>query len=701
MKIRGTLKEAELDRLAEASCTELERAGIEEKLRTVFRLSLEEILLIWKERLGEETQVIISFRKRNGDLNVQLMAAGMSVNPFAQDSPILDHLLPRFGNEPAWRYEKDRNRVRFVFALYNTTIKNFRFSWKYTIYSRKILAFAAGTQLISVLLGILAPAISARIIVDYTRNEGQRIIYIALALLAVQLLRNLFMVISNQGYNRAYSRTLTELEKDLVNNSLKVESRCIDDKGSGLFIQRITSDTQRIASGFNNIADMLTQILNYFGVLCAMFLAHPMIALFVIAIMGMQYIMEARRTKRLYRDDRIFRTANERFSGMVGEMVRGAKDVKLLNCEEQFAAELEGRITDANRKRLSMQARSWRAKFFRWEFGEFGTFALIVLMAWLITNGKMIPAVALVLYNYYTEVGPNAIKTIGSFMDSIADFNISNERIHALLNSPEFPREEFGDTVLADPKGEIRFEHVRFSYHPEEKNARLVLKDMCFTIQPGEMIGLVGKSGCGKSTTFHLLSRLYTPTGGRILLDGYDIQTLTKDSVRNNMTVVSQNPYIFRMSVRDNLKIVKKDLTEEEMREVCRQACIAEDIENMPEGYDTLIGEGGVNLSGGQRQRLAIARGLLRNSRIILFDEATSALDNATQAKIQQAIDNTRQGRTVVIIAHRLSTIVNADRILYMEDGRVMTEGTHAELMESCEAYRKMAQAEKKSGPDN
>ena len=173
------------------------------------------------------------------------------------------------------------------------------------------------------------------------------------------------------------------------------------------------------------------------------------------------------------------------------------------------------------------------------------------------------------------------------------------------------------------------------------------------------------------------------------------MQELSRNAVRANMTVVTQNPYIFRMSVRDNLKLVKPDLTDEEMRNVCRQACIDEDIQNMPGGYDAMIGEGGVNLSGGQRQRLAIARCILRDSRIILFDEATSALDNMTQARIQQAIDNLRHNRTVIIIAHRLSTIANADRILYMQDGRILAEGTHEQLMEICEPYQSLAAMER------
>lgn len=695
MKYRGKLTNEEIVRVVEASKTELERAGIEEKICLAYRLALEEVLLIYRERLGEDAAFTISYRKISGNLVTYLTVAGESVNPFAESSEILNILAERARNTPVWRYEKNQNRIDFFFTLYNTTWKNIRFSWKYTVDSRKTLGLSLISQMISAGLGIVAPIVSARIIVSYTQHEGIRVIYTALALMIIQLLRNLFLVISNQGYNRAYARTLSNLEKDLVDNALRVESQCMDEKGSGLFIQRITTDTQRIASGFNNIADMITQTLNYIGVLCAMVIVHPLIALFVIVILGAQYLLEIRRTKRLYKDDRVYRIANERFSGLVGEMVRGEKDVKLMNCEKRFSGELEERINAANDKRLFMQTRSWRSKLFRWEIGEVGSFAMITLLAWLISQSRLSMSTALVLYNYYSDLGPNAIKVIGNFLDSIADFNVSNERVHALLNSPEFPKEQFGSRELSSPRGEIVFDHVRFSYHPEDKKFPNVLEDMCFTVHPGEMVGLVGKSGCGKSTTFNLLSRLYTPTGGRILFDGIDLKELSRDAVRANMTVVTQNPYIFRMSVRDNLKLVKPDLTDEEMRNVCRQACIDEDIQNMPGGYDAMIGEGGVNLSGGQRQRLAIARCILRDSRIILFDEATSALDNTTQAKIQEAIDHLRKNRTIIIIAHRLSTIAGADRILYMQDGGILAEGKHEELLKTCEPYQILATMEK------
>ena len=572
--------------------------------------------------------------------------------------------------------------------------KSISFSWKYTKNHRSLLFFSILSQMFSVLLGVAAPIVSARIIRAYANDEAWRVMYIALALLVIQLLRNLFLVISNQGYNRLYRRTLSALEEDLVRGVLKVESRCMDEKGSGLFIQRLTTDTGRIAAGFNSLADMITQILNYVGILIAMFLVSPLMFLLVLGLMALQSLIEMYRTKRLKQDDRSYRKANEKFSGLVGEMVRGAKDVRLLNSEEEFASRINSSINDANDKRLYMQKRSWRLKLLRFEAGEVGTFAVIAILASLISGAAILPSTALVLYNYYADLGPNAVKFVGNFLEFLADFNLSNERVQALIDSPEFPKEKFGSRELEDPKGEISFEHVSFSYDNEPgQPGRKVLDDMSFTIKAGQTAALVGKSGCGKTTAFNLICKLYEAQEGHVMLDGVDILELTKESIRKNITVVTQNPYIFHMTIRENLSISKPDMTEDEMRDVCRLACIEEDILQMPLGYDSLVGEGGVNMSGGQRQRLAIARALLRGSKVILFDEATSALDNVTQAQIQKAIDNMSKNRTVILIAHRISTIQNADQIFYMQDGRILAHGTHEELLESCEPYRELNNA--------
>ena len=182
--------------------------------------------------------------------------------------------------------------------------------------------------------------------------------------------------------------------------------------------------------------------------------------------------------------------------------------------------------------------------------------------------------------------------------------------------------------------------------------------------------------------------------GDILFIDGENVSELDKESIRNNITVISQNPYIFNVSIRDNLRFVKKDLTDEEMITACKAACLDEFIQALPDRYDTIVGEGGISLSGGQRQRLAIARALIQQTEIILFDEATSALDNITQTRIQEAIEHLKKNYTILIIAHRLSTIIHCDRILYLEDGKVAAEGKHDELLKNSKGYRELYEAE-------
>jgi ABC-type multidrug transport system fused ATPase/permease subunit len=308
----------------------------------------------------------------------------------------------------------------------------------------------------------------------------------------------------------------------------------------------------------------------------------------------------------------------------------------------------------------------------------------------------MNPVLAIVLFTYYTQLGSPAVLLLGQLMEFIKDFNLSAERVYALLLSPEFPKEAFGTRHLDHVKGEIRFDNVSFAYKSGNPQAlpRTVLRKLNFRIPAGSVTALVGKSGSGKSTILNLISMLYKATKGVVFLDGVNIRELDQDTIRSNIAVVSQSPYIFKLSIRDNLRIVKPDLTEEEMREVCRKACIDEDIMNMTDGYDTIVGEGGTNLSGGQRQRLAIARSLLKDFRILLLDEATSALDNVTQAKIKEAIRNITKDHTVIMVAHRLSTIIDADQIIYLENGKVLDEGTHVELMQRCIPYRELYENE-------
>ena len=234
---------------------------------------------------------------------------------------------------------------------------------------------------------------------------------------------------------------------------------------------------------------------------------------------------------------------------------------------------------------------------------------------------------------------------------------------------------------------------MTFSYDKEA----IVLDNINMVFEPHKVTAIVGKSGSGKSTILGLLAKLYDTDKGEILFDGKNIQSLTENALRHNIGVVSQSPYIFNTTIRQNLLFIKPDATEKEMIGVLKQAQIYSDIKKLPMGLDSEIGENGIKLSGGQKQRLAIARLLLKNSKVIVFDEATSALDNENQNKIVAVLEKLKETKTIIIVAHRLSTIVGADKIYVIEDGKNIAEGTHRGLMKTCESYKELYELEEQS----
>ncbi len=696
MNIHGQLRAEEIENALSSAEHFYRQLGAANRDGLVFVLNLEETLLIYRDMLGETAQFDLQLRRAFSEIRCILSVRGNSVDISGAGSEILEKAGRSSGMSPVWKYRDGCNYVTFSVPLYNTAASNMKFVWQYVARRKGLFFLAVASQWVNVAMNILAPVLSARVIVAYTDSAMEQILWTALAIFIVRLFSDYSLFLCNTKYNRVYTSVLSEVETDLADASLRIKNACIEEKGGGLFIQRLTVDTSTLATGFNTIADMVSQMCRYIGVLIAMLVVSPPVFLVVFLLMAGQTAVELIRTKHMTKDDRIYRTANERFSGFVGEMVHGLTDIKVLNSEKTFHEELARRVDDANDSRMNMIMNSWKYKLVRWGIADMGRLGFICLLGLLIVRYGMAPAMVLVLYSYYTELDASAILLVGELLEFVKGFNLSAERVCALINSPEFPKEEFGTKHLDDVKGEICFEHVSFSYESEDPRypSRRILNDMSFVIPAGTTAALVGRSGCGKSTALRVLCRLNEAERGTIRMDGVNIRLLDKETLRGNMTAVSQNPYLFHMTIRENLQLVKHGLSDEEMESVCRKACIHDDIVQMPKGYDSLIGEGGVNLSGGQRQRLALARCLLKPCGIILLDEATSALDNVTQKKIQEAMENLRGTRTIILIAHRLSTVINADKIMFMEDGKILDEGSHEELLARCSSYRELYQAE-------
>ena len=566
--------------------------------------------------------------------------------------------------------------------------ENLKFIWSYTKTKKFKFNILLMLSVLSIMLGIIIPILSAKIIVNITNKIYEQIISIALILMLVEIIDTLFSCIQRKMSLDIYKTVSEKLNNDLIQNILQIENESLDKNGSGVFIQRLTHDANKISDIFNNFLVTIFNIIKYIGVIIAILVINPIVFIFICLCILISFIINNHRTSEYTKNDEKNRNLSEKLSRFIIEIILGSKDIKMLNTEKQFIKEYNKKLKDINNKKLIMENKNNKYLIFNSIVSSIYNFALIILLIIFLEHNLISATFAIVIYNYY-QTAKEFPNEISKALEYIKDFNLSATRINKIINSKEFIKETFGTEHIDKIDGNIEFDNVEFGY-----TDKLVLKGTTFKINAGETVAFVGKSGAGKTTIFNLICKMYQILKGVIKLDGIDINKLDKESIRGNITIISQNPYIFNMSIKENLKVVKSDMTEEEMKNASKAACLTEFIESLPYKYDTIIGENGVNLSGGQKQRIAIARALVQNTKIILFDEATSSLDNETQEKIQKAIENMSKKYTILIIAHRLTTIKNASRILYLDKGKIIADGTHKQLMKNCAKYKKLYETE-------
>lgn len=556
----------------------------------------------------------------------------------------------------------------------------------------KIFVFS----LFGIITNICILLLSAKFIINFTDSKFQQAIYMTLIILIIYFIEGLKILLIRKN-NQIFSRgTVRNIQMSLGREILKLEQATLDSNSSGTFIQRLTSDTEKMSGIFTNGMVIIIKFLSAIGSFITILVIDWHMFLYYVAASLILSLFNYIKNEKVGKKDKEFRKESDKVAGLTGELVRGARDIKMLYAKESFMKNLDEKIIIQNEKNFEMRNVDMNYNLFIGYTKSIFEFIAIVLLIVLINNNILTVAVAIALYNYRTTVLTNFMDIVSELLEECKNFNISSERVFSIVNNKDFKKEEFGTKTLENIEGHFEFKKVSFGY-----TENLVLKEMSFKIKSGETIGFVGASGSGKTTIFNLLCKLYNINSGEILIDNNNINELDEKSIRNNITIISQNPYIFNMSIKDNLQLVKSDVADEEIKEACKLACLDDYIKTLPNKYDTIVGEGGINLSGGQRQRLAIARALIQNTKIILFDEATSALDNETQSKIQKSIDNLKGNYTIIIIAHRLSTIVNCDKIFILENGKMTDSGTHEELLKNNKQYQKLYNSESKSGEKN
>lgn len=573
--------------------------------------------------------------------------------------------------------------------------KNIKSTYKYAKRGKKYLLLFLLLNIVLTVISVIVPIISAKRLIALTNGLFERLLILIIILFAIEIFRNIMYYLCNFVYNKFYYDVRKNLQIELTRETLKITQEELNNNSSGVFIERINGDTDNLTDIFTDLIDYFTGIIGNIGLLVTILFINIYVGIAYIIFIVIIIIYNKYASNINYKNRKIWKENREKTGGFISEIVRGAKDIKILDAEDSFLIKADEYMKETNDVSYTYQRAKAKLRMFGGSIRDICDLAISILMCtFLISNSLTIEA-AIIIYNYHYQITWTA-DWIEKIYEIIKKFNLSANRIFGILEENEFKKEQFGTKQIGNFKGNIEFKNVTFSY----ENNTPILKNLSFKINANEKIGIVGPSGAGKSTIFNLISALNKPDSGEILFDGININNLNKSSIRGNLSVISQNAYIFNMSIMDNLKVVKMNSTEEEIKEACRLACLDDFIESLPDKYDTIVGEGGVTLSGGQKQRLAIARALLLKTEILLFDEATSALDNETQTKIQDAINNLKGEYTILIIAHRLSTVIDSDKIFVIEDGKVEAEGTHNYLIKHSNVYDRLYNKELNDSSD-
>ena len=500
---------------------------------------------------------------------------------------------------------------------------------------------------------------------------------ISASIVVIFLLRGIFLYGQNYLMSYVGQHVIIDIRSEVFRKLQRLSMSFYDKNKTGTIMSYVTNDVNALQGAMvDNTIELVTEGIILIGSVCAMIYLDWKLTLFTILTFPVVLYFMNYFGKKIRRSGGQIQEATADITSVLQESVSSARVVKSF-VREQYEIERFERENEAN-----LKANLKNAKYMATLTPtiEFVAALGVTLILWYGGNNVIAgetTAGSLVAFLAYAVNISNPIKRITRVSGNIQKALAAAQRVFDVLDLREEVRNLPDAKVLPAVTGNVSFEHVTFSYNTGDE----ILHDLSFTAKPGQAIGLVGPSGAGKSTVASLLPRFYDCDAGTIRIDGTDIRHVTLDSLRNQVGIVPQETILFNGSVYDNILYGRLDATKEEIEAAAKAANAHDFIMELPEGYNTMLGDRGVNISGGQRQRIAIARAILKDPRILILDEATSALDTESERVVQEALNRLMVGRTSIIIAHRLSTIKNADRILVLDKGKLVEDGTHEELM--------------------
>jgi ATP-binding cassette subfamily B protein len=575
-----------------------------------------------------------------------------------------------------------------------------RRAWQFARPYRAIIFLFLLTIFVSALLELVAPFAFRAILDDAIPNKDRQLINVLAGVVVAAAIADAALAIVQRWCSARIGEGLIyDLRVALFAKVQRMPIAFFTRTQTGALTSRLNNDvvgaqnavTSTLGSVVSNIVVLATTLIAMLALEWRLtLLALIVLPLFIVPAKRVGKRFQALARQHMNTDAEMNSQMAERFN------VAGAQLVKLFgrsNDETVLFASRAAKVRD-----IGIKSAMYGRVFFvaLGLVGALGAAAIYGIGAHLVVEGNISSGTLVALAALVTRVYAPLTGLTNARVDLMTAM-VSFERVFEVLDAPEGITDRPGAVDLVDPKGLIEFDDVTFRYPTaaqvtvaslEAPNALLghdpdrdVLNGLSLTLQPGETVALVGASGSGKTTLAGLIPRLYDVTGGTVRVDGHDVRDLTQDTLRAAIGVVTQDPHLFHETIGDNLRYAKPDATDAELDAACRGARIYDTVAGLPDGYDTMVGERGYRLSGGEKQRLAIARLLLKDPAVMILDEATSHLDNENEAHVQAAFDEALRGRTALVIAHRLSTIRDAHRILVLDNGRIVEEGTHDELM--------------------
>lgn len=554
---------------------------------------------------------------------------------------------------------------------------------------KKALIILIIISLIISIFNSFGPALMAKVLDYATSSRLDMALKYLLFVVGLALVIDFFdKIVFIRNYTKIQESITNNIKKDVISSYFEIDNKELLKTSSGIFLTRITSDPDNIIDAFDAVRGNFTKILS--NIFVFIYIFHINFVLGIITVIGTicVYLVEKSAMDKwnAYRKRR--NKLRDRNTTIINEGLKGTHDIKLLNIVEHFKNKVSCNLDELCNDTVGSIKVDSGYVFLRTIVVYAFTTILIVLSIYFI-KFDVIKVSSLIAIFMYKDRLFTSILYLAWTERQLKEFALSAERIFEVIDHSKFKLEHYGNKRVNELSGKIEFKNVYFKY---EKDS--VLKGVSFNIEPKDTVAVVGKSGSGKTTIVNLISKIYEVDKGSILLDENNINDLDKYSIRNNISVISQKPYLFNMTIKENLLLVSPDASQKQIENVCKICELHDYIMGLPKKYNTLVGEGGVTLSGGECQRVAIARALLMKTNIILFDEATSALDNETQENIQKAINNISSEYTMIIIAHRLSTIKNCNKIIVIDDGKVSGIGTHNDLYKNNDIYKSLYEKE-------